>query len=184
MLDMVWKGRLYIDSALPFGLRSVPKIFNSLADAIQWIVEQQRVEAIHYLDDFLIVGDPESQECKLALETMKNLCARLGVPIAHHKTEGPTCRLTFLGIELDTRSGTLRLPVVKLQRLQREITQWMGRSSCTKRELLSLIGQLQHACCVVRPGRTFLRRMISLAKVAKQLHHHIRLNRGFKSDLQ
>ena len=55
---------------------------------------------------------------------------------------------------------------------------------CTKRELLSLIGQLQHACCVVRAGRTFLRRMISLAKVAKFLHHRIRLNKGFQSDLQ
>ena len=184
LLGMVWKGRLYIDSALPFGLRSAPKIFNSLADAIQWILEQQGVEVIHYLDDFLIFGDPESQECKLALETVKALCARLGVPIALHKTEGPTCRLTFLGIELDSESCTLRLPVEKLQRLQREIAQWMGKSSCTKRELLSLIGQLQHACCVVRPGRTFLRRMISLAKMAKQLHHHIRLNRGFKSDLQ
>ena len=34
------------------------------------------------------------------------------------------------------------------------------RRSGTKRELLSLIGQLQHACCVVRPGRTFLRQII------------------------
>ena len=184
LLGMVWKGKLYIDSTLPFGLRSAPKIFNSLADAIQWILESQSVKAIHYLDDFLIFGAPKSQECKLALETTESLCARLGVPIAHHKTEGPTSRLTFLGIELDSESSSLRLPLEKLQRLQREITWWMGRSSCTKRELLSLIGQLQHACCVVRPGRTFLRRMISLAKVAKQLHHHIRLNKGFRSDLQ
>ena len=74
-------------------------------------------KGIHYLHDFLIVGDPESQEYKLALETMKSLCARphVGVPIAHHRTEGPTCRLTFMGIELDTKSGTVRLPVEKLQ---------------------------------------------------------------------
>jgi len=47
-----------------------------------------------------------------------------------------------------------------------------------------LIGQLQHACRVVRAGRTFPRRMIDLSMVAKELHHHIRLNRGFRSDLQ
>ena len=52
------------------------------------------------------------------------------------------------------------------------------------RQLLSLIGQLQHKCCKVRPGRTLLRRMISLAKVAKELHHHIRLSKKFRSDLQ
>ena len=43
---------------------------------------------------------------------------------------------------------------------------------------------LRHACCVVRPGRSFLRRMIALAKAAKELHHRIRSNKGFRSDLQ
>ncbi len=46
-----------------------------------------------------------------------------------------------------------------------------------------LIGHLQHACRVVKPGRTFLRRMINLSTVARELYHHIRLNRGFRSDL-
>ena len=47
-----------------------------------------------------------------------------------------------------------------------------------------MIGQLQHACCVVRPGRSFLRRMITLSTVGKELHHRVRLNKGFQSDLQ
>ena len=81
-------------------------------------------------------------------------------------------------------AGVLRLPREKLQRLQREIVRGEGKKTCTKRELLSLIGQLQHACCVVRPGRAFLRRMIELSTVAKQLHHRIRLNIGFRSDLR
>ena len=37
---------------------------------------------------------------------------------------------------------------------------------------------------MVRPGRTFLRRMIELSTVAKELYHHLRLNAGFRSDLQ
>ena len=76
--------------------------------------ENQRIKAIHCLDDFILFGAPESQECKIALETMQSLCARLEVLIAHHKIEGPKCRLTFLGIELDSESGTLRLPVGKV----------------------------------------------------------------------
>ena len=79
---------------------------------------------------------------------------RLGVPIAVHKTEGPASVLRFLGIELDTLAMTFRLPQEKLQRLQREIGQWMERKGCTKRELLSLVGQLQHTCYVVRPRRS------------------------------
>ena len=141
------------------------------------------MEVIYYLDDFLIFGTPRSQNCRQGLEMTENLCARLGIPVASHKTEGPVCKLTFLGIELDSEAGTLRLPEEKFRRLQRVIRWWTGRSSCTKRDLLSPIGQLQHACCIVRPGRTFLRCMIGLAKVAKELHHWVRLNKGFKSDL-
>ena len=90
----------------------------------------------------------------------------------------------FLGIELDTSARTLRLPQEKLRRLQEEIEKWSSTRSSTKRNLLSLIGQLQHACCVIRLGRTFLRQMITLSTTAKKLHHRIRLNKGFRSDLQ
>jgi len=50
-------------------------------------------------------------------------------------------------------------------------------------ECLNHSWTLQHACKVIRPGRSFLRRAISLLSVAKRPHHHIRLNHGFKSDL-
>ena len=38
LLGMVWKGQLYIDTVLPFGLRSAPNIFSAVADALQWIL--------------------------------------------------------------------------------------------------------------------------------------------------
>ena len=63
-------------------------------------------------------------------------CARLGVPIAAHKTEGPAHVITFLGIEVDTVAQEVRLPMEKLMRLQREIRSWSSRKSCTKRELV------------------------------------------------
>ena len=69
---------------------------------------------------------------------------------------------SFLGIELDTEAGIARLPQEKLERLLAEIRRWAGRHSCTKIKLLLLIGQLQHACCVVKPGRTFLRNIIMI----------------------
>ena len=41
LLGMMWGKGLYMDTALPFGLRSAPKIFNVLADSLQWILEEQ-----------------------------------------------------------------------------------------------------------------------------------------------
>ena len=183
LLGMKWEGKLYVDKTLPFGLRSAPKIYTAVADAMQWILGKEGVDVIHYLDDFFMVGAPNSGQCEHSLRVSQEWCGRLGIPVAFHKTEGPVTRMVFLGIELDTVLMSLRLPDGKLERLQKEIQRWSVRKACTKRELLSLIGQLQHACCVVKPGRSFLRRMIELSRTVKELHHRVRLNRGFRSDL-
>ena len=37
LLGMAWDGALYVDTTLPFGLRSAPKLFNAVADTIEWI---------------------------------------------------------------------------------------------------------------------------------------------------
>ena len=184
-LGMQWQGKVLVDMALPFGLRSAPKVFNLLADCLQWIFQHHGIDfVIHYLDDFLFAGRPGTGECREYLQRALALCEELGVRVSMGKLVGPATLIEFLGILLDTLRLELRLPTDKLLRLRRLIQEWRGKHSCTKRELLSLIGQLQHACKVVRPGRTFLRRMIELSTVAKQLHHHIRLNKGFQSDLE
>ena len=103
--------------------------------------------------------------------------------MAAHKVEGPATVLPFLGILIDSVNGVLKLPSDKLLRLKQLIRLWRGKMKCRKRELLSLIGQLSHACRVVRAGRTFLRRMIDFSSVPKELHHWVRLNKGFQSDL-
>ena len=142
-----------MDGALSFGLQSAPKLFNAIADALLWIMSRRGVQsAIHYLDDFLIVGPPRSESCSRALATSLRLCEELGVPIAPHKLEGPGTAISFLGIEIDTQEGVLRLPPAKLSRLRGLITTWKGRKYCIKREMLSLIGQLQHACKVISGG--------------------------------
>ena len=54
LLGVEWEGRHYVDSALPFGLRSAPKIFTAVADALQWVMLDVGVSAVnHYLDDFV-----------------------------------------------------------------------------------------------------------------------------------
>ena len=123
-LGMQWKGGIYVDTVLPFRLRSAPKIYNALADAMQWIIRRSGSEVLHYLDDFLIFGPPGPEGCGKALARALDLCARLGVPIAAHKTEGPATRIIFLGIEQDSVSRMVQLPEKKLVRLQTEVRSW------------------------------------------------------------
>ena len=115
LLEMQWEGKTYIDSSLPFGLRSAPKIFNMLADALEWILSHKGVQwNIHYLNDFLMLGAPGTSQCSKALVTTLATCDRLGCPIAPHKTVGPVTLIDFLGIQLDSTSMQLRLPKQKL----------------------------------------------------------------------
>ena len=118
LLGMQWEGAYFVDTTLPFGLRSAPKIFTAIADAAEWILKQQGVQfCLHYLDDYLIIG-PNHEQCARDLHIVLSTFAELGLPVAESKLEGPSTCLTFLGFKLDLVSLEMRLPKDKLQDLQ------------------------------------------------------------------
>ena len=60
-LGINWQGNTYIDHALPFGLRSAPKIFTAIADVIAWVLTCEGISnQLHYLDNLLFIGAPNS----------------------------------------------------------------------------------------------------------------------------
>ena len=184
LLGIDWKGDTYVDRALPFGLRSAPKIFSAVADMITWALHCAGVpHLIHYLDDFLFVGEPNTEQGKRSLEIALQTLEYLGVPVAEHKTEGPATSVTFLGILIDTRNFQLRLPQEKIQRLRELIDRWQSIKVCKRKELQSFLGHLSHAASVVHPGRTFLRELFNLLSQAKSPHHHVRLNIKARADI-
>ena len=103
LLAMFWNKKFYINTCLPFGLRPAPKLFNTLADLLSCILEEQGVSpVIHSLDDFLTMGQADSARCHNNFTAIQQTCQNLGVPLALEKLEGPSHSLTFLGIEIDT----------------------------------------------------------------------------------
>ena len=186
LLGLEWRGRTYMyrDRALPFGLRSAPKLFTAVADSLAWAFQCNGiVNCVHYLDDFLFWGPPASPQCSQALESAISLCARLGLPVAPGKTVGPSTVLTFLGIEIDSVSQELRLPADKLSRLRESLSQWERKRNASKHELQVIIGLLNHAAAVVRPGRVFTRQLIDASKLPRRPSHRVRLNAGCRADI-
>ena len=50
LLAMEWQEKVYVDTALPFGLWLAPKLFNALADTLEWYTKEQGVRFLwHYL---------------------------------------------------------------------------------------------------------------------------------------
>ena len=48
LLGMRWEGSVFVDTALPFGLWSAPKVFTAVADALEWIVKCEGVSSVIY----------------------------------------------------------------------------------------------------------------------------------------
>ena len=115
------------------------------------------------------------------------LCELLGIPLSVEKCWGPLLILIYLGFEFDTAKMEIRLPQERLDCIREVVTQWAAKHSCSVQQLESLIiiGELQHVSAVVRPGRSFLYRMISLVTGAQKRGRFcsVRLNTEFQADL-
>ena len=128
LLGMLWEGQVYVDAALPFGLRSAPLIFTVVADALQWIMQQRGATYLfHYIDDFIMLGAPGSSECDDNNIIMHESCVKMGLPSEPEKDEGPSTSITFTGIEIDSMAMEMRPPQEKLARLKADLTNWRGR---------------------------------------------------------
>ena len=184
LLGFRWNHMFFVDTRLPFGSRSSPFIFSSVASLLCWVLIHVCGIAllIHYLDDYLIVS-PSLSDCSRDMKLFLDVCDAVGVPIASNKTEGPSQCLVFLGVEIDARLQVVRLPADKLTRLLNDLRDWGGRASCTRRELESLIGTLSFAAHVVRPGRLFVRRLINLASSIPSRDTPIQMSTDAKADI-
>ena len=76
-----------------------------------------------------------------------------------------------------------KLPQYKLCRIKDSLYVFLDRRTCTKRELLSLLGHLNYAIMVIMHGRSFVSYLLTLAHSVKELHYHVTLNRGCLDDL-
>ena len=86
-----------------------------------------------------------------------------------------------LGIILDAEHMEARLSPDKLSHILYQLLTWLLRKKATK-PYISLVSLLQHACKVVKPGRSLVSRTYAIATKMRHLTLHTWLNRDFKSD--
>ncbi|KAL5502119.1 hypothetical protein EMCRGX_G008842 [Ephydatia muelleri] len=109
LLVMEWKGQVFADPMLPFGLRSAPNIFNAISDALEWHLKSRGIAHIfHYLDDFAILGPPNSNECTRSLTMMRQLADD---GLAPQTITSPQSMLLSQGLPPPREESTL--PVLK-----------------------------------------------------------------------
>lgn len=175
----------FMDTVLPFGCRSSPKLFNQYADAVEWIAKKRGANYMeHYLDDYVTVGPPKSTECHKNIEILIRTCNDLNLEINYKKLEMPSTRITFLGVEIDTLNEKITIPSEKIDDILKELRTWQSKRSTTKREILSIAGRLGFLSRVVQHGRPFTRRLFDASAKLRHLHHRVKVDREIQEDLQ
>ena len=99
-----------------------------------------------------------------------------GYPMAPEKSCGPSTVMAFAGTELDSEQQVARLPQDKLDKCSELISSFLKGKKVTLKELRSLIGLLNFACSVIKPGQAFLCRLIDLTTGVSALHHLVKLS--------
>ncbi len=180
-----WQQRYYFYKRLCFGSRSSPAIFSRLSAAIAWIAKVKYGVPffLYLLDDFLTIIKPGGDADRI-MALITHIFGILSVPLNPSKCCGPVKCLIYLGIEIDSLNMAARLPFDKLTRLRDLIEEFLNRKSCTKLQLLSLLGHLSYATKVIPIGRSFVARIIEASKSVKRLHHHINLSKECKADIK
>jgi hypothetical protein len=171
------------DTRLPFGATLAPGTFHRLSQAVSRCLRRRGLCAtVTYIDDFLIIAKT-FEECREALNQLIRLVRSLGFYISWQKVVGPTQKITFLGVDIDTSTSTLSLGKDKLEKVKNELNKFVSKKRASKRQLQRLAGLLNWACQVVRGGSFFMRRILDTIKPLQQQHHKAQLGKEFKRDL-
>ena len=173
------------DKWMPMGCSSSCHTFELFSSALECMaqIKLHINRIIHLLDDLLIIA-ASHDIYQRQLNLFVDLCGHLGIPIAPEKTCGPATALSFARIPLDTIQLEARLPAENILKYKDLISDFLKRKKVTLKEVQSLTGHLNFACCVILPGRAFLRRLIDLTIGIQSPFHFIRLKKEVKADLR
>ena len=123
LMGIYFDGHYFIDKCMPMGCAISCNVFEKFATFLHWLVQfRSGLDSLdHYLDDFIFMGESNTGDCKYLMYMFEDTCNKLGVPIAHDKTSGPTTVLTFLGFIIDTELMMVIIPPEKLKKLHEQL---------------------------------------------------------------
>ena len=126
-----------------FGGRPCPKIFERFATATEDIALKVLALSMlhHYLDDF-VGGARTFSECSRQARAFEALLETLGWRNNVRKAEGPAQLVKVLGVLIDTGEMQARVTPERLDEISSLIRSFCSRSSCSVKDLKSLLGKL------------------------------------------
>ena len=188
-LGFIWRGKFWLFCCYVWGTRHAGYNAQRVASAIVYILRNMGVEltedefnALVYMDDF--AGCERGDTAQLAFDTLGKLLSDLGIRESFEKASPPSTTMKFLGVEFDTLNMCMRVDESKRIEIQTLSVLWSRKTVATKQELQSILGKLIWISKVVRYGRCFVSRIISLLKTLKHQKQKTTLPDSVKKDFK
>ena len=128
--------------ALPLGLSTAPMEFTILVKEVKLMAQGRNIRMHQYLDDWLIRAK-DRDTCFQDTQTLLALCQELGWVVNLRKSElDPKQVFNIVGYQYDLVQGVVSTTPERWEALNSKINSLLERTSCSVRELMSLIGLL------------------------------------------
>jgi hypothetical protein len=162
-LCVFWKGRVYVDQAVAFGLASSAGVFGSLADMLVAIYAAAGFGPIKkWVDDFLVIRLPGQQWVE---QDFIALTAAIGVPWSASKTRPLASVQRYIGFDWDIQNKTVALPEEKYAKLLQLVKAWSAEGArFAARKAAQLHGKLVYVATIFPLVRPFLKSIVKFGK--------------------
>ena len=184
LIDNEWY--YFIDKCLPFEAAISCAIFQSFSNAVAHLVRHfTRKKPVNYLDDYLFIALLRML-CNRQVDLFMEICDLIRFPINIDKTFRADTSTTFLGFLIDTMRQIVAVPCEKITKGTNMINHVLQKknSKVTVLQLQKICGFLNFLSHAVVPGRAFTRRMYSRIDTKLKPHHHIRIDKECRLDMQ
>ena len=123
MFGFQWQDMYYFDKCVAMGCSESCQIFEKLSVALQWIVcNKFHVSHMsHILDDFMFFGSPNSNQCRVGLNSFLQLCQSINIDVKKEKTVFPCTQVELHGLLVDTIKMEISLPQDKLDKARQQV---------------------------------------------------------------
>lgn len=187
--------RFYFDekyfefNCLPFGLSCAPYIFTKILKPVAQYLRERGILVVIYLDDLIIMAKTANL-CKKHTNTAKLILENLGFILNIKKCQlDPSSVCKFLGVIIDSKEYSLKLPEEKRKNLIKLIKTFLLKKKSKIRELAQLIGNLTAACPAVNYGWLYTKELERVKFLALQKYNNpyekiIELPHHIKHDLE
>jgi hypothetical protein len=160
-------GRRRRYKRMPFGAKLGASVLSAFMAEVLAIAASEGVDSVvNYMDDFFITGDTYA-ECLANLNIVLAILMRHGWSIAEEKTTRPSQVMTFIGIQLDSRTMTLSIEPEKAAAVLFKFKlahEALVKGKLTRSIVYSLAGNCMWFSNVITVGKLYTRPLFEMLK--------------------